>query len=145
MSTRSGGFFGSSETRGAKPAHPDAGRWVMAVLSLGVVVVAVWGPRVAWWLTRHNARWDHYVRTHLRLLGLTRQGFTDAACCFVAITALGLLWALIGTLQWRWRVRRVRGQYWTLVLPRPHGRAAAPRANPVEGRTARDHFLSGTG
>jgi hypothetical protein len=129
MSTRSGGFF-SSETRGAKPPHPDAGRWAVAALSLVVVMVAVWGPRAAWWLTQHNPRWDHYVRTHLRPLGLIRLGFTYGAWGFVALTVLGLLWALVGTLQWRWRVRRVRGQYWTLVITRPQGREVASRTNP---------------
>lgn len=131
MSKNGGGLFRSSETRGAKPPHPDWERWLMAGLSLFVVVVALVGPRLAWWLTRHSTRWDQYVRTHLGPLQLIRDGFTYGAWFFAGITALGLLWAVFGVLRWRWGVRHVQGRYLTLVIPRPqHARDATPRTNP---------------
>ena len=147
MSKHGGGLFSSSETRagalGAKPTHPDWERWVVAFLSLLVVMVAVGGPRIAWWLTRHNARWDHYVRTHLRTLRLIRQGFDYGAWFFVGITVLGLLWALIGVLRWRRRVRRVRGDYLQLVIPRPRdARDGASKPNPEAPYVVWDRLIA---
>ena len=126
-----GGLLGSSETRGTKPPHPDWERWAVSLFGVCVVVVGFCGPRVAWWLTRHHVRWEHYVRTHVHPLHLIRQGFTYGAWFFVGMTILGLLLALAMWLRWRWCVRRVRGDSLTLVIPKPqHARDGAAKTNP---------------
>jgi hypothetical protein len=142
MSKNSGMFFGSSETKGAKPPHPDWERWVVAAISFVVVVAALWGPRVAWRLARHNARWDHYLRTHLRPLRQLHQGLVYGAWFFVGLTALGLLCALLVALVWRWRVRCLRGQYLQLVVPRPQGREGNARANPEAPYVSWDRLIA---
>ncbi len=123
-------LLGSSERRGSKPRHPDWERWAVSLLGFVIVVVAWRGAPMAWWLTRHNAYWHSYVQAHLRPLQLANQGLRYAAVFFLGITALGLVWTLLVWLRWAWQVRRVRGHFLQLVIPRPTGREGTSRTTP---------------
>ena len=144
MSKGSGMLLGSSETRGAKPSHPERERWVVSFVGLLVVLVGFWGARVAWWLVRLHPAAEHFVQTHLEPFRIIRQGFAYGAWFFVGLTGLGLLWAFVVWLCWCRQLRRVRGQYLTLVIPRSqHTRETTSRINP-DGPNALWDRLIGT-
>ncbi len=144
MSKGSGILLGSSETRGAKPSHPDWERWVVSFVGLLVVLVGFGGARGAWWLVRLHPNAEHYVRPYLEPLRMIGQGVRYGAWFFVGLTGLGLLWALLMWLHWRRQLRCVRGQYLTLVIPRSqHARETTSRTNP-EGPSALWDRLIGT-
>ncbi len=128
--SKHGVLIGSSEREGTKPVHPDQERWVVSLLGFVCLVVAWWGAPAAWWLARHNTSWARYVQTHMRPLQLINQGLQYAALSILGLTLLGLLWTLLVWLRWQWHVRRVRGHYLQLVIPRPAGRDGAPRTTP---------------
>jgi len=90
--SKSHGLFFDSEKRGGKPPHPDWDRWFVAFFGFVVVAIGTWGPKVAWWLTQHNAHWDSFVRTHTHPLSMIRQGFQYSAAFFLGVTFLGFVW-----------------------------------------------------
>ena len=140
MSKQHGLFF-ESEKRGAKPSHPDWDRWFVAFLGFGVVVIGLWGAPVAWWLTRHNVRWHSYVRTHLYPLSMIRQGLQYGAGFFLGATLLGLIWTLCVWIRWRWRLRRIDGQYLALVTPKPQHRRET-KTNPEASSLLWDRLIT---
>ncbi len=135
------GLFWDSEKRGAKPPHPDWDRWFVACFGFVVVVIGLWGPPVAWWLTRHNAQWESFVRTHLHPLSMIRQGFTYGVIFFLGVTFLGAVWTAFVWTRWYWRLRRLDGQYLTLVIPRSQQRQQA-RANPEASSLLWDRLIA---
>lgn len=130
MSKSGSGLLGT-EKRGAKPPHPDRERWFVAFFGFGVVVIGLWGAPAALWRASHNAYWDRYVRTHLLPLSSIRSGFWYGALFFLGVSVLGLLWTGFVWIRWRWRLRRIHGQYLTLVIPKPQNtRDSATNTNP---------------
>ena len=146
MSKRGGVLLGSSEKSGgalgAKPPHPDRERWLVSLVGLLVVLVGFWGAGVAWWLIRLHPAVEAVVQTHLEPFRIVRQGFAYGAWGFLGLTGLGVIWSLAVWTRWRWRLRHVRGQYLTLVIPRPqHGRETASRTNPESPNALWDRLI----
>ena len=136
------GLFGDSEKRGMKPPHPDWDRWVVACFGFAVVVIGLWGPPLAWWLTRRSTQWERFVQTHLRPLSMIRQGLEYGVLFFLGVTVLGAVWTAVVWTRWWWRLRRLDGQYLTLVIPRPQHRRATTHANPEASSLLWDRLIA---
>lgn len=129
--------------RERKPPHPDLLRWSSAIAGLVVMLLALGGPSVVRLVVRLHPMISQFVQAHARLIHAINTTLSYVALGWCMVTLIGLLWTLLSLLIWRYyRVPRLRGSYWAVVLPRPQGgRGAATNSNPDSPHVFWDRLL----
>ncbi len=122
--------MGFDKARGNKPAHPDAPRWILAIISLVVVLIGIFGASMVEAVERNSVSFQAYMLERSTAVNKLVWYFQMAAMGIGLLTAIG--YVLIPVRWWWWRktIRGFSGEYMAVVLPRPDGKTTSTSNNP---------------
>jgi hypothetical protein len=119
------------ERAGRKPPHPNAGRWIQALVNWAVLVIALTSEAVLSWLVTISPAVAKYLGQHERTATILLDGVDYLAAGLLVIVLLGLLRTVWFWKRWGTQISTTEGQYWAVIAPQPKGgRETSTNTNP---------------